>query len=242
MFRVQCKSLSTASVLLAALFLVSAVAFGQNDTQSASQASHAFNIGYFINTNSGLPDSQVHISNPGNTGAYGGTGTSIYGGDLCANIYVYTGTGHLSECCSCKVPPNGMLGLSLASNLTNNPVTGAATLAKNGTVKIVSSFGGGPQGAGLPPAPAATGSSGLACNAASNFYPFGQLESWITHVRTLGSSFGAAFDVTEIDFVPVGLSTSELVKLQQQCYAIVADPTKGGLGSGQGVCSCGSTF
>src|ERR1700691_3116204 len=83
-------------------------------------------VDYFSGANtSGDTDGTVRITNPGTSG-----------GNLCAAIYVYDSFQELSECCSCKVTPNGLLTLSVNTDLTSNPLTGV-TLA-TGSIRIVS--------------------------------------------------------------------------------------------------------
>jgi hypothetical protein len=231
MSSIRRKSFWTAGLLAVTLMcLVSTVAFGQ-DTVVAAYTTSSYTIGYYQNANVGLPDAQMHVINPGSTGGFEPTG------DLCANIYVFTPDQQLAECCSCKVSPNGMQGFSLATDLTHNPLT--SDIPHSGAIKIVSSSGGGSTGAGLPGFTAAA-----PCDAGSNYEPNGHLETWITHVRPLGTSLGAAVTVTETNFEPVDLSSSELNKLRQECYAIEASAGMGGVGSGAGVCKCdpGKTF
>jgi len=221
-----------ALVAVTLMCFVPTLAFGQDSVLSV-QGSGAYNVGYYDNANRGFPDGALHIANPGSTGGFGsGDPTSVAGGDLCANVYVFTEDQQLVECCSCRITPNGLQGFSLATDLTSNPLT--ATPPHNGAIKIVSSFGGGHRGAGLPPT-VDTDSSRPYCDAGSDYWPQGRLEAWMTHVRALGSP---AWTVTEIDFQSAQLSYSELKKLEQQCYAIEADPSRGGLGSGHGVCTC----
>jgi len=228
------KRIVLALVAITLTCLVPTLAFGQDSVLSV-EGSGAYNVGYYTNANMGFPDAQMHVGNPGSTGAFGsGDPTTVAGGDLCANIYVFTSDQQLVECCSCKVTPNGMQGFSLGTNLTSNPLT--AIVPHTGAIKIVSSFGGGRRGAGLPPTVfTSTDGSRAFCDAGSDYWPQGRLESWITHVRPLSTP---GFSVTEIDFQSAQLSWSELKKLEQQCYAIEADPSLGGLGSGHGVCTC----
>jgi len=226
------KRIVLALVAVTLTCLVPTLVFGQ-DTVLSERDSGSYNVGYYVNANMGFPDAQLHVSNPGSTGGFGsGDPTTVAGGDLCANIYVFTPDQQLAECCSCKVTPNGMQGFSLATDLTSNPLTPIAP--HSGAIKIVSSFGGGRRGAGLPPT-VDTSSSRQFCDAGSDYWAQGRLESWITHVRPLGTP---AYTVTEIDFQAAQLSYSELKKLEQQCYAIEANPSNGGLGSGHGVCTC----
>jgi hypothetical protein len=231
------KKIILALVAVTLTCLVPTLALGQDAVLSV-HGSGAYNVGYFVNANMGFPDSQVHVGNPGSTGGFGsGDPGVIAGGDLCANIYVFNFDQQMEACCSCRITPNGMQGFSVqdpTTGLTANPLTGTSAQLNTGAIKIVSSFGGGHRGAGLPPT-VDTRSARNFCDAGSNYWPQGRLESWITHVRPLGNP---AFTVTEIDFQTAQLSWSELKKLEQQCFAITADPSEGGLGSGHGTCTC----
>ena len=236
MFTMKSK-LTFALVAIALTCLVPTLAFGQDSVLSV-QGSGSYDIGYYVNANMGFPDAQLHVTNPGSTGGFGsGDPTTIKGGDLCANVYVFTPDQQLAECCSCKITPNGMQSFSLNNDLTKNPYTPG--VQHSGAIKIVASFGGGRRGAGLPPTPNnATNSDVKFCDAGSDYWPSGRLESWITHTRTLGVALGAAYTVTEINFQDAQLSYSEMKKLEQQCFAITADPSLGGNGSGAGTCNC----
>jgi len=227
----------TVFALVAVALMCLVPAFGQDSVLSV-QGSGSYDIGYYVNANMGFPDAQLHVSNPGSTGGFGAgeTSTSVAGGDLCANVYVFTPDQQLAECCSCKISPNGMQAFSLANDLTANPYTPA--VPHSGAIKIVASFGGGKRGAGLPPTPNISSSSKAACDAGSDYWPQGRLESWITHVRQLGAPLGAAYTVTEINFLDAQLSFSELKKLEQECFAIEANASSGGNGSGAGTCNC----
>jgi len=226
----------TVFALVAVALMCLVPAFGQ-DSVLCVQGSGTYDIGYYVNANMGFPDAQLHVSNPGSTGGFGsGDPTTVGGGDLCANVYVFTPDQQLAECCSCKISPNGVQGFSLAKDLTANPFTPATP--HSGAIKIVSSFGGGQRGAGLPPTLDTSSNSRSFCDAGSDYWPSGRLESWITHVRPLGTSLGAAYTVTEINFLDAQLSWSELKKIEQECFAIEADASFGGEGSGAGTCNC----
>jgi len=227
------KRIVLALVAVTLTCLVPTLVFGQDSVLSI-EGSGAYNVGYYVNAQMGFPDAQLHVGDPGSTGGFGsGDPTKVAGGDLCANIYVFTPDQQLAECCSCRVTPNGMQGFSLGNDLTANPLT--ADVPHSGAIKIVSSFGGGDRGAGLPPTVDVDRTSRKFCDAGSDYWPEGRLEAWITHVRPLATP---GFSVTEIDFQSAQLSWSELKKLEQQCYTIEADPSRGGLGSGHGVCNC----
>ena len=222
---IQTKTFSRLAVLLVVLGF-SCMAVGQSN-------SGVFTIGFYVGGNAGLPDAQMHVVNPGSTGGYGSateTPTAIpQGGDLCANVYVFTPDEEMIACCSCKVSPNGMQGFSLATDLIVAPLTSDVPHA--GAIKIVASEGGGRSGnTGVPPAgPSAATPSGLACDAGSFYVPGGNLDTWITHVRPLGASVG----VTEANFQTAPLSESEYVKLVTQCFLIESAPGVGGVGGGK---------
>jgi hypothetical protein len=194
-----------------------------------------YTIGYYTGANQNLPDAQMHVVNPGSIDGYAPQGS------VCANVYVFTPDEQMVACCSCNVSPNGMQGFSLKTDLVSDPFTSTPPLA--GAIKIVASLGGGPP-AGLGTAPSgslSTTSSGLACDAGSVYPVGGVLDTWITHVRPLGTAFGAAYSVTEIPFEDALLSLSELQKLEQTCYGYEAAAGKGGVGSGAGICNCESS-
>ena len=65
----------------------------------------------------------------------------------------------------------------------------------------------------------------------ANVIPVPTLREWGTHIQ---NAVGTAFPVTEEEFSPVTLGATELANLQAQCAFI------GILGSGHGICSCGT--
>ena len=133
-------------------------------------------------------------------------------GNLCAMIYVFDADQQLTECCGCVETHNGLRTLSVRSNLTSNPLT--RIVSRNGVIKIVS---------------AAVNNS--PCDPTSNVTPKANLRAWGTHIQ---NPVGTAFPITETEFSDSTLGATELANLQAQCAFI------GILGSGQGVCSCGT--
>jgi hypothetical protein len=242
--------------ILAATLLLAPVAFTQSDTVVSPASSQSFLVDYFTNNRAvvgaSIPDAQMHVLNAGFTGGFdnGATSNSSFpsGGDLCVNIYVFDPAQEMKECCSCLLSPNGMMGFSLATDLTSSSVTGVVPRA--GDIKIVSSFGANASWASLP-SPTGTAVDGQPCDnsgstngrvAAGTLYtPVGELQAWLTHVRPLASGVAPAV-VTETAFADATLSASELRKLQQKCFSILAPPGSGGLGSGAGKCTCGGLF
>jgi len=133
-------------------------------------------------------------------------------GNLCAMIYVFDADQQLTECCGCVETHNGLRTLSVRGNLTSNPLTGV--VSRNGVIKIVS---------------AAVNNS--PCDPTSNVTPKANLRSWGTHTQ---NPVGATFPITETEFSDSTLGATELANLQAQCAFI------GILGSGHGICSCGT--
>jgi hypothetical protein len=133
-------------------------------------------------------------------------------GNLCAMIYVFDADQQLSECCGCVETHNGLRTLSVRSNLTSNPLTGV--VSRNGVIKIVS---------------AAVNNS--PCDPTSNVTPKANLRAWVTHIQ---NPVGTAYPITETESSDSTLGATELANLQAQCAFINI------LGSGQGICSCGT--
>ena len=133
-------------------------------------------------------------------------------GNLCAMIYVFDADQQLSECCGCVETHNGLRTLSVKSDLTGNPLTGR--VSTNGVIKVVS---------------AAVNNS--PCDPTSNVTATPNLRVWVTHIQ---NPVGAAFPITETESSDSTLGATELANLQAQCAFINI------LGSGQGICSCGT--
>ena len=133
-------------------------------------------------------------------------------GNLCAMVYVFDADQQLSECCGCVETHNGLRTLSVRSNLTSNPLTGV--VATNGVIKVVS--------AAVNDSP---------CDPTSNVSPKANLRVWVTHIQ---NPVGTAFPITETESSDSTLGATELANLQAQCAFVNI------LGSGHGICSCGT--
>lgn len=140
------------------------------------------------------------------------TNPGVAGGNLCAEIYVFDQDQQLSECCGCLVSPDGLQTLSVNANLTANPLTGIRSTT--GVVKIV-------------PADASVNPS---CDPTA-IAPAASVAAWSTHIQKQGAS---AFAITETPFQLGPLGDDELAGLQSQCSF------SSSLGSGQGICICGT--
>jgi hypothetical protein len=133
-------------------------------------------------------------------------------GNLCAMIYVFDADQQLSECCGCVETHNGLRTISVRSNLTSNPLTGV--VSRNGVIKIVS---------------AAVNNS--PCDPTSNVKPTANLRAWVTHIQ---NAVGTSWPITETESSDSTLGATELANLQAQCAFVNI------LGSGHGICSCGT--
>jgi hypothetical protein len=157
---------------------------------------------YFSSANtSGFADATIRLTNPG-----------LSGGNLCAEIYVFDQDQQLSECCGCLVSPDGLLTLSVNSDLTGNPLTGVKSRA--GMIKIVS----------------ADVSTAASCDP-TTITPDANLLAWSTNIQAQRQ---IALAMTETPFQLTALGDDELAGLQSQCSFAST------LGSGQGTCGCGA--
>jgi hypothetical protein len=172
------------------IFALTAPVWAQKDT---------LKVDYFANMNIDRgKDATLRITNPGTSG-----------GNLCANIYVFSPDQQLNECCSCFLSPDGLRTLSVTNDLTTNPLTGH--IPTTGVIKIISSSAG-------------------SCDAA-NVTPVAGLRAWATHLQIAGP--GIAISVTEGESQDATLSAAELASVTSNCAFIQNQ------GSGSGICTCG---
>ena len=162
-----------------------------------------FALSYFSNAHTtNAPDGTLRVVNDGTLS------DASPAGDLCASIYVFDSTEELNECCSCRVTPNGILSLSVNTNLTSNTLTGKSP--SRGVVKVVSSK-----------------PVGGVCDAKS-VAPQTGIRGWMTHVQR-GTT---TYSLTEEELLDSTYGSSESADLAEDCTVLVE------LGTGQGVCSC----
>jgi hypothetical protein len=140
------------------------------------------------------------------------TNTGTTGPELCGMVYVFDQDQQMAECCGCALSTSGLRTLSLSTDLLSNPLTGASPVA--GSIMVVPS----------------SYSSGRACNPAS-LSPGGFIVSWATHTEIL-STGAVAPNEEPLSVTPLSGTLSSA--LQAQCSFIQQ------LGSGQGICSCGT--
>lgn len=132
------------------------------------------------------------------------------GGNLCANLYVFDAKQEMQECCSCPTTPNGALKLSVRNDLTSNTLTGVPY--KDGVLALVSS------------APRAT------CDGA--FITVSGIHIEFTPIPSGGDPNGPVYSYVSGQSAP--LSSKEMTLLQAECGFIQV------LGSGRGICTCGT--
>lgn len=183
-----------------------------------------FQVSYASNLDKG--DSTVNITNTGANGAQlNGPGFGSPAGNVCVNVYAFSPDEQLVACCSCPITPNGLVSLSVVSDLVSNTLTG---LRPNSVVIKLVSTAAGPTFTGT----ACTNSAATAGDA--NTFPLASgVLAWSTtlHVQAVGPP--AVLGLTEVPFRSASLSREELASITGRCTAII------GNGSTFGVCrSC----
>src|SRR5271166_2796732 len=159
-----------------------------------------------------------YFSNNGVSGAPDATVRVTHPGqyyvNIFAQVYVFDNDQQMDECCGCLTTPDGLRTFSVTKDLTSNPLVG--TVVNHGDIKIL-----------------ATPVNGTPCDPAANVLPEGDfhLRAWATHIQ---NKVGTAYPITETAFSDATLSAGELASLQADCFFINR------LGSGHGICSCGT--
>jgi hypothetical protein len=177
--------------------------------QAVSGPSDAFQVRYASNLN--LADSVIDITNAGTAGGTAPTG------NICVNVYTFAADEQLVACCSCLVTPDGLNSLSARSDLISNPLTPAVPTSI--VVKLLATT---PVGGTCNP------SSPTAASLAAG------MRAWGTTVHALPTAPGG-LALTETEFSPAVLSTTELAHITSTC-AFIQDN-----GSGFGICASCST-
>lgn len=186
---------SVLSMLAIALVLSAGTAMAQDNV---------YDVTYFSNAHTtNAPDASLRLVNDGNLS------DASPAGDLCASVYVFDTTEELQECCSCRVTPNGILSLSVNTNLTSNTLTGRTL--NRGVIKVVSS-----------------NLSAGACDATKSV-PHVGIRGWQTHIQ---KAITPAYTITEEELTDSTFGAAEQSDLAEDCGVLVE------LGTGQGVCSC----
>jgi len=179
----------------------------------------------------GAGDALVRLVNVGNFEAM----TNGDKGALCANIYVFDDDQQLQACCSCEVTADGVLTLSVISDLISDPAFNNAKMSV-GAIKVVGSSSNGSGHFSCLNAPeqvvtaAEIGPGDLAQG----------LEGWINHTEKIATnlppSFGFVTSTSVDEFAIAPLDLGELLQLTTNCGHLVHQ------GSGAGVCASRCTI
>ena len=111
--------------------MAAALTLALGSTTAVAQ-DHIYGLSYFSNAHTrNAPDGVLRLVNDSTVS------DASPAGDLCASVYVFDSREEMNECCSCKVTPNGILSLSVNTNLTSDTVTGR--VPTRGIIKVVSS-------------------------------------------------------------------------------------------------------
>jgi hypothetical protein len=159
-----------------------------------------------------------YFSNANTSGAPDGTlrltNPGTPGSNVCAYIGVFDSNQEMSECCGCLLTPDGLRTLSIDSDLTSNPLTGVKL--STGVIKVLSVTTVN----NTCPFPGTTSKP--------QYFTSGGVRGWGTHIQN------SSFTITETESQDATLSVYENIHFYDDCLAINS------VGSGAGVCTCGS--
>lgn len=168
-------------------------------------------VNYFANNGvSGAPDATVRVTNTGFEH------NNNFSGNICAMVYVFDNDQQMNECCGCLLTPDGLRTFSVTKDLTSNPLV--PSIVNHGAIEIIPAD---PNGS----AP---------CDPTAGMDPSKAMSAWATHIE---NKVGNAYPITETEFTISLLNEVQggtLVRLEDDCYFVHR------LGSGRGVCSCGT--
>ncbi|MGA8538604.1 MAG: hypothetical protein WB566_03850 [Terriglobales bacterium] len=165
-------------------------------TATPAVANTTYFTTYYSSNVANAPDETLRIINDGADGP------------LFASIYVFDDSEELTQCCSCRVTPDGLLSESVKLNLTANPLRNIVN--SRGVIKVISS----------------STESDVNTNFAANTPVLG-LRVWMTHIQgtkvTLSPgnavvpTIASPYFVTETEGAPSNLSAGEQMLLQNLC-------------------------
>ena len=133
-------------------------------------------------------------------------------------IYVFDNDQQMDECCGCLETPDGLRTFSVTKDLTSNPLTGV--VSTNGDIKLVAYL------VNDSPCDPTSLSGAPGAPAGETF-----LDAWATHIQ---NKVGTAYPITETAFSIIDPGIYEFGNVVEDCYFIAR------LGSGHGICSCGT--
>ena len=179
---------------------------------AAAQAQDApYQVNWYANrNNSAGADQFLRIIN---TGVIGNP-LSADEGRICANVYAFDDTQEMLECCTCPITANGLLTLSLKNDIMQNPLTGLPA-PNTGVIKIV----------GTNQRPTCNPTAISVVNSTAG------LVAWQGQVE---QPTNGAFVTAVTQYAPATFTVQEANFLGQTCSFVQY------LGSGKGVCTCGT--
>jgi len=202
----------------------------------------AFQVHYFANPSATINGVQnaggyINITNTGELGADAQGPLAGTTGRICVNVYTFSQDEQEVSCCSCLVTPNGLVHLTVGTDLLGNTLT--SVVPPSIVVKLVATIPTGAGGAGTSAGPF----TGSTCSAAGPGFgpgaPAGAtwlttnlapgMRAWATVSHQISSSPNT-YALTEGAFLPSLLSVGEALKMTTLCA--VAN----GNGSGAGIC------
>jgi hypothetical protein len=171
------------------LVLMLGIASGTALAQNIGDNSVYF-VTYYANNVAAAPDATVRLINDGDTG-----------GDLWASFYVFDDSEELTQCCSCRVTPDGLLSESVRKQLTAFPINGP--VKTRGVIKVISS------------STESDVNTGFAANT-----PTPGLRGWATHIQSIANAtpFGPPpYSQTEDELADSNLAPAEQAFLELLC-------------------------
>ena len=178
----------------------------------------AYQIRYAANLTSA--DAVINISNVGANGAaLNGPGFGGAAGNMCANVYAFSPDEQLVSCCSCLITPNGLISLSVNSDLISNTLTGVRP--NSVVIKIVATS------ASSDFAGASCTNSAAVAGKVKGFKLAAGMVAWGTTAHA-GPAAGS-FATTETPFLLAKLGPSELLSITNRCTNIIGNGSSFGL-------------
>ena len=207
-----------------AIFALAMVAY----CQSPAVLDGPFQVRYAANLqNTNGLDSFVDVTNDGSNGAPllgPGLGNSAGIGNLCVNVYVVDPGEELLACCSCLITPDQTESWTVKGQLLSKTLTGEQP--DSVTIKLIGSNPG--TAATVGGTSCANSAATLGTTVTGTFTGVSTVATAIGGYVAFGTTIhaqGASFVTTETPFLPVTLSSAELISLTGRCATIIGNGT-----------------
>ena len=194
MKRVVCVLFSMLAIVLT-LGIASGNAAAQNVGDNT-----AYFVTYYSNNIPGAPDATVRVINDGDQGA------PQPAGDLWAVFFVFDDSEELTQCCGCRITPDGVLSESVKNQLTNHSLRNITP--NRGVIKLVSS----------------SNCLGENCPSGPTFAPTTPvpgLRAWATHVEIAANKYPtgpAPYTLTETLLSDANIAPADKWLMEEMCY------------------------